>query len=123
MGAASVLGPEDLFEGFPDSLAIYQAVHRAVSVLGESSVRVTKSRVAFRRRRGFAFLWRPGEYIASAVPVVLSIALPHELVSDRVQEVAHPAPSVWMHHIELGEVADLDDEVAAWLAEAYLNAG
>jgi len=27
-----------------------------------------------------------------------------------------------MHHIELNEVAEIDDEVAAWLAEAYVNA-
>lgn len=123
MCAAAVLKPEDLFEGFPESLAIYEAVQRAVSVLGESSVQVTKSQVAFRRRKGFAFVWRPGQYIVSAVPAVLSIALPHELVSDRVKEIAHPAPKVWMHHIELDGVADVDNEIAAWLAEAYLNAG
>lgn len=86
-------------------------------------MRVTKSQVAFRRRKGFAFVWRPGQYIASAVPAVLSIALPYELVSDRFKEIARPAPTVWMHHIELDGVADVDDEVAALLAEAYLNAG
>lgn len=121
-GAASVLGPEDLFDGFPESLSIFQAVQQEVSVLGESSVTVTKSQVAFRRRKSFAFLWRPGQYIASAVPAVLSIALPNELVSDRFKEIAHPAPNVWMHHLELEGVADIDDEVAAWLAEAFANA-
>ena len=104
------------------TLTIYQAVKQAVSVLGESSVRVTKSQVAFRRRKAFAFVWRPGQYISSAVPAVLSIALPHEVVSDRFKEIVHPAPDVGMHHIELNEVAEIDDEVAAWLAEAYLNA-
>lgn len=122
MGAASDLRPEDLFGGDPKAMAIYEAVQQAITVLGESSVRVTKSQVAFRRRKGFAFLWRPGQYIASAVPAVLSIALPHELVSERIKEIAHPALNVRMHHIELARVADVDDELVGWLAEAYANA-
>ena len=123
MGVTEVPRPEDLFEGFPTSLAIYQAVQQAVSGLGQSSCRVTKSQVAFKRRKSFAFLWRPGQYIVSAVPAVLSIALPYELVCERFKEIAHPAPNVWMHHIELESDADVDDEVGAWLAEAYVNAG
>lgn len=86
-------------------------------------MRVTKSQVAFRRRQGFAYLWRPGQYIASDVPVVLSIALPHEIRSDRFNEVAHPSAHVWMHHLELRDVAEVDDEVRQWLAEAYTSAG
>ena len=87
-----------------------------------SDVRVTKSQVAFRRGRGFAYVWRPGQYVNSEVPAVLSIALPREISSDRIKSVAHPSSKVWMHHIELSEVSQIDDEVCAWLAEAYENA-
>jgi hypothetical protein len=54
---------------------------------------------------------------------VLSIALPHEVVSDRFKEVVHPSSHVWMHHLELGDAAQVDDEVRAWLQEAYAAAG
>jgi len=37
--------------------------------------------------------------------------------------VAHPALTVWMHHLELRCAAELDDEVADWLREAYERAG
>lgn len=86
--------------------------------------RVGRSQVAFRRRRGFAFLWLPGQYLARpAADVVLSLALDHELASPRWKEVVEPAPGRWMHHLELHAEPDLDDEVAGWLLEAWAGAG
>lgn len=117
-----VVGPEDLFRGFPQGLAICRAVQDAVSAIGEADMRVTRSQVAFRHRRGFAYVWRPGQYVRSDVPAVLSVALPRELVSDRVKQVAHPSASVWMHHLELHDPGEVDDEVVAWLTEAYAAA-
>src|SRR5688572_24428299 len=114
--------PEDLFAGFPESLEIFRAVEEAVSGIGHATLSVTKSQVAFRRRRGFAYVWRPGQYVKSDVPAVLSIAMPHEVVSDRFKEVVHPSANVWMHHIELREVTDVDTEVVEWLAEAHRSA-
>ena len=72
--------------------------------------------------RGFAYVWRPGQYVDSEVPAVLSIALPRRVPSDRFKSVAHPSAKVWMHHIELSDSAQVDDEVRDWLAEAYENA-
>ena len=86
-------------------------------------VRVTKSQVSFRRRRGFAYLWRPGIYVRSAVPVVMSLALPREEASPRFKEIAHPSPRVWMHHLELLDSRQLDGEVADWMRRAYEAAG
>lgn len=123
MGTPAAPTPEDHFAGFPRGLEICRAVEHSIATLGECSVRVTKSQVAFRRRKGFAYLWRPGRYIASDVPAVLSIALPRQIRSERFKEVAHPSGDVWMHHLELREVAEVDDEVRQWLAEAYASAG
>jgi Domain of unknown function (DUF5655) len=115
--------PESLFAGSPDGLALYRAVADPVAELGEAETRVTKSQIAFRRRKGFAYVWRPRQYVKSEVPAVLSIALPHRLASDRLKEVAHPTAKVWMHHLELGDAAEVDDEVRVWLTEAYEHAG
>lgn len=115
--------PQDLFHGFPESLGMCQRVQRAVSAIGEASVAVTRSQVVFRRRKGFAYVWRPGQYVDSDVPAVLSIALPFEVRSDRFKEVVHPSTRVWMHHLELHDASQLDDQVRAWLEAAYENAG
>ena len=115
--------PEGFFDGFADGLRVYHAVARTVADIGDASVRVTRSQIAFRRRTGFAFVWRPGQYVTSDVPAVLSIALPHEVASDRFKAVVHPSTGVWMHHLELRAVGQVDDEVRGWLVEAYDAAG
>ncbi|WP_460715105.1 DUF5655 domain-containing protein [Nocardioides dilutus] len=114
---------DELFEGFPETLAIYRVVADAVAGIGEATVAVSKSQVAFKRRRGFAYLWRPGQYVRSDVPAALSIALSHEAGSERWKQVVHPSPRAWMHHLELRTTDEVDDQVRAWLREAYAEAG
>ena len=110
---------ERFFEGSPRGLELYRAIADRVSAIGPADVRVTKSQIAFRRRRGFAYVWRPGRYVRSDVPVVLSIALDRRLDSDRFKEVVHAASTRWMHHLEVSGVDQIDDEVSGWLAEGY----
>jgi Domain of unknown function (DUF5655) len=112
---ASPSSPEEFFAGSPTGLAICRVVQQVVDGLSGCEMRVTKSQVAFRRRRGFAYVWRPDRYLTSDVPAVLSIGADHPIASDRFKEVVHPSPRVWMHHIELREPAEVDDEVAEWL--------
>lgn len=111
--------PEDFFAGHPEGLALYTAVAQVIAALGPAQARVTTSQIAFRRRKGFAYLWRPAQYVRSDVPAVLSVALARRIDSERFKEVAHPAPRVWMHHLELRDVDQVDDEVRGWLREAY----
>lgn len=115
--------PEEFFADSPAGLALFREVAAAVEALGGAEVRVSTSQVAFRRRTGFAYVWRPGRYVRSDVPAVLSLALRRRLDSPRFKEVAHPAARVWMHHLELHQTAELDEQVRAWLAEAYASAG
>lgn len=111
--------PEDFFAGHPEGLALYTAVAEAIAALGEVTIRVSTSQIAFRRRKGFAYVWQPGQYVRSDVPAVLSLALPRRIDSERFTQVAHPAPRVWMHHLELHHVDQVDVEVRGWLREAY----
>ncbi len=115
-------GAVAFFDSSPLGLALFRAVAEAIASLGEAGVRVTKSQIAFRRRKGFAYVWRPDRYLKSDVPAVLSIALPDEVKSPRFKQVAHPAPRVWMHHLELRDTAEIDDEVRGWLAAAFAQA-
>jgi hypothetical protein len=108
------------FGDHSDSRAIFDAVRRAVDDVGQTEIRVTKSQIAFRRRTGFAQVWRPGMYLArSTVPLVLTIGLRQRDASARWKEVVEPAPGHFVHHLELLTPADVDDEVRAWLKEAW----
>jgi Domain of unknown function (DUF5655) len=54
---------------------------------------------------------------------VLSIAMDRPIVSDRFKEVVQPAPGTWMHHLEVRDPGEIDDEVATWLRDAADRAG
>ena len=114
---------ERFFDGAPDAQELYRAAERMAAELGPHEIRVSKSQISFRRRRGYAYLWRPGVYVKSTVPLVLSLALPRNLDSPRFKQVVHPAPGIWMHHLELTESTQLDAEVRRWMLEAYDAAG
>lgn len=104
--------------------AVYEEVHARLQAFGPSSERAGRSQIAFRRARGFAYLWIPGRYVAHPdAEVVLSIALGRHDPSPRFKEVVHPATRHWMHHLELHGPEGIDDEVVGWLREAYDRAG
>jgi len=111
------------FEGHPRALETYRAVRAALDDLDQVEVRVTASQVAFRARRGYAYLWLPGRWLRNpATELVLSIALDRLIDSPRFKEVVHPARTVWMHHLEVSTPAEVDDEVVGWLREAREHA-
>lgn len=110
---------ERFFEGAPAAHRLYLAAERIAMEPGPCEVRVSKSQISFRRRRGYAYLWRPGVYVNSSVPLVLSLALPRHLDSPRFKQVVHPSPGTWMHHLELTDTSQLDAEVRDWMVAAY----
>ena len=116
--------PEEHLAGHPLALAVLARVREILEAAGPVTVRVTRSQIAFRRDRGFAYLWLPGRYLAHpGADIVLSIALGRRDGSPRWKQVVEPAPGQWMHHLEIRDVDDVDDEVAAWLREAAARAG
>lgn len=114
----------EFFETSPEGLRAYEKICRILGKLGNYEVRVTKSQVAFRRKRGFAYIWTPARYLhRPAAPAVLSIALGRHDGSSRFKEVVHPSPAHWMHHLEIYDANDIDDEVTRWLTEAAQRVG
>jgi hypothetical protein len=114
---------DDFFAGRPDSRGIHDVVDRAVREVGRADLRVTKSQVAFRRNRAFAWTWIPGRYLkGDHPPLVLSVALRRRDRSERWKEVVEPTPGSFMHHLELASAADVDDHVRGWIREAWEEA-
>jgi hypothetical protein len=99
-GLAEKPTPEDFFAGHPRGLEMFEPVRTMLGRLGPNHVTTSKSQVAFRRRRGFAYVWMPGQYLAKPdSEVVLSIALGRPDPSPRFKEVVQPTPGHWMHHL------------------------
>jgi hypothetical protein len=120
-GARQPTGPEAFLEGSGLGLAVYR---RVLEIVPGAEVRVTKSQIAFRGRRAFAWLWRPRMYLGRrGAEIVLSVALPRQDPSPRWKEVVHPSSQTWMHHLELASIEEVDAEVEAWLRDAAGAAG
>lgn len=116
--------PDEFFSDNVLSKTLFEAVRREVESLGESSMRVTKSQIAFCRRRGFAWVWTPGQYLkGKTAPLVLTVSLRERDRSPRWKEIVEPYPGRFMHHLELHKIADIDEEVRGWLQAAWEAGG
>jgi hypothetical protein len=111
------------FAGRPASRALFDAVRACAEAIGPYHLRATKSQIAFRRRVGFASVWVPGAYVRSDVPLVLTVALRRRDASPRWKEVVEPRSGRFTHHLELRDVAEVDDAVRGWLTEAWGSSG
>ena len=115
---------EGFFEGSSLGLEVLARVREALRDCPDVQSVVSTSQIAFRRDRGFAWLWRPQQYLGDrAVEVVLAVALGRRDDSERWKQVVQPGPHHWMHHLEITDADDVDDEVAGWLLEAAERAG
>jgi Domain of unknown function (DUF5655) len=115
---------DEFFAGRPLGPAVFDRVTDLLAAIPGCEVRVTRSQIAFTRRRAFAWLWSPGRWLTRpAAEVVLSVSLGRPDPSPRFKEVVHPAQASWMHHLEITAAAEVDDEVAGWLREAADRAG
>lgn len=115
--------PEDVFAGNELGLEVLACVTKMIESIGPATQRVSRTQVSFRRRRGFVYLWDPGRWMVNPEHhVLVSLALQHRIESPRWKEVIHQTTQMWMHHLEVQSVDDLDDEVQAWLAQAYADA-
>ena len=97
--------------GRPASRTVFDAVRDCVGAIGPFDLRATKSQIALRRRVGFASVWVPGAYVRSDVPLVLTVSLRRRDASPRWKQVVEPRPGRFTHHLELREVADVDEAV------------
>ena len=112
------------FAGDGAARKLFDALSAIVEQIGPAQIQVTRSQVAFRRRKAFAWAWRPAQYLGGErAPLVLTLGFRHRDTSPRWKEIVEPRPGYFTHHLELHAVADLDDEVRAWLSEAWAAAG
>jgi hypothetical protein len=119
----SILEVEKFFVGFEDSRPIFDILMAEIDRFDAVTMRVTKSQIAFQRRRGFAWAWVPGRYLRGrGALLVLSVALPRRDPSPRWKEIVEPATGRFMHHLELNAPVEIDHEVVEWLREAWSDA-
>jgi hypothetical protein len=119
-----IISLEEFFTGSaPKARSLFNTVRSTIDAIGPAEMRVTKSQIAFRRQRSFAWTWLPGRYLSGALaPLVLTVNLDRFDTSVRWKEVAEPTLNHFMHHLELHSTGDIDALVLDCLREAWAKA-
>jgi hypothetical protein len=114
---------DEYFKDEDESRKLFESLRGVIDSIGTAEIRVTKSQVAFRRRKAFAWAWMPGKYLrGKSAPLVLTVSLHHKDPSPRWKQVLQPYPGRYTHHLELYFAEDIDKEVHDWLLEAWTAA-
>jgi hypothetical protein len=105
------------------SRLIFEKLRAAVDAIGPAELRVTKSQIAFHRRKAFAWAWIPARYLrGNTAPLVLTIGFSARDPSPRWKEIVEPVPGRFTHHLELFSPTEINAEVLAWLENAWSTA-
>lgn len=112
---------EGLFAGRPVSMALFHAVQLYIESLGTVRMEAMKSQISFGTRTKFAWVWLPMPWAKNRPEnsIVLIIGLGRQIKHERIVQAIEPRPGRWTHHIIIENEVGLDDDVRAWLREAY----
>lgn len=110
------------FAGKPAQLTLYRALEARILASCESvRVDVQASQITFRCPRVFACaslpLRRGRDWPRECLLVTLGLA--YRLDSPRVAVATQPYPGRWTIHLPVARVEEIDDELLAWVREAY----
>lgn len=111
------------FKEHPAALPVYEAFARKLAgALPNSNVRVQKTQITFSNRHVYACVSFLRVKKKAELPdsfFVLTLGLPYALESGRVAVKTEPYPGRWTTHFVISRLSDLDEELFAWVRQAY----
>ena len=124
-GHREVMNITELLEENEASKELFDAVQVVIARIGTANIRITKSQVSVWRKRAFAWVWIPTQYLRrnGLAPLVLTMSFSNPDESPRWKEITKPASGRFTHQLELWKRSDVDAEVEAWLYKAWDEAG
>jgi hypothetical protein len=97
----------------PEAIELYHRFVELVRSCGPFTLTPTKTRIGFQVRMTFATVSLRKHHLACHV------VLSRRLENPRFKLIQSLSPRNHVHHFRIRSVEELDDEVAAWLKEAY----
>jgi hypothetical protein len=97
----------------PIVVETYRALERAVQDIGDAIVLPEKTRIAFQVRMSFAAVTLRRSWVDAHV------VLARRLDNPRFRKIETFSPRNHLHQFRLASPQEVDDEVKAWLQEAY----
>ncbi len=114
---------DEFFHGYDESRPLFDVLRDMLDSIGPTEMRISKSQIAFWRRKAVARVWIPARYLKRNVaPLVLTLGFDHRDPSERWKEIVEPAQGRFTHHLELDSIEDVDEQVRDWLQRAWIEA-
>ena len=111
------------FNRNPEAIPLYEAFEaRLLAELEGVVIQPQKSQITLKNRRVFGAVSFLKARKAKDCPVpyiTITLGLNRREGSPRIDQASEPYPGRWTHHIVIGSVAEIDDELMAWVKEAY----
>lgn len=112
-----------LFSDMQGAIPLYRAFEaRLFEQHPDVGLRAQKTQVTFVCPRVFAcasLLWARRKALLPDPYLTITLGLGHQLESPRVDQASEPYPGRWTHHIVIGSIDEIDDELMSWTDESY----
>lgn len=112
------------FDRYQTLLPLYEAfAGKMAERFQDTKTKVQKTQITFSKRHVYACISFMRVKKKAELPdsyFVLTLGLPYPLESGRVAVKTEPYPGRWTTHIVISEMSDLDEELFAWVEQAYM---
>ena len=110
------------FGEYMDVLPMYEKLEQQIlAQIPDVKIKVAKTQITFANKRGFAFVsFNPCRKAAQRPKVwmTVTIGLGYRKESSRIDVATEPYPGRWTHHVMVGCVEEIDEELRDWIKEA-----
>ncbi len=112
---------EGFFAGRPESFRLFEIVRKYIESFGPVKIEAMKTQISFGAKTGFAWVWLPQMWIKKRPEnsITLTFDVGHRIEHPKIEDAVEPRPGRWTHHVIIEKESDLDENVRAWLREAY----
>ena len=105
-----------------DALPIYERLEETIMTrIPDVKIKVAKTQITFANKRGFAFVsFNPCRKAKDrpAAWMTVTFGLGYRKGSPRIDIAAEPYLGRWTHHVMVGSVDEIDEELLGWIQEA-----
>lgn len=105
-----------------ETLPIYERLEEEIlSRIPDVKIKAAKTQITFANKRGFAFVsFNPCRKAKDrpAVWMTVTFGLGYRKESPRIDVATEPYPGRWTHHVMVGSVDEIDEELLGWIQEA-----
>ena len=110
------------FGAHMDALDMYKKLEEQILAgILDVKIKAAKTQITFANKRGFAFVsFNPCRRAAQRPKVwmTISFGLGYRKESPRIDAATEPYPGRWTHHVMVGSVEEIDEELTNWIKEA-----